>query len=190
MPSDRVGTAFYMFGLVLLPTLAFVGLVTCERVLQCGVEDLGYARRIALLRGYYFDEAPELAPYLMSVPEPDRRGRSSLPRRTAGWSDATAATTPVPEPARTAMITLRLRRRRRRRFAGWSPPPERARSRSGLGPDLHIAGARRRLRCLLDRPPARTGARCRPQAAVDRLIVTSKRGAGPDALAGLDGAAT
>jgi hypothetical protein len=46
--------------------------VTCERVLQCGIEDLGYARRIALLRGYYFDEAPELTPYLMSVPEPDR----------------------------------------------------------------------------------------------------------------------
>jgi hypothetical protein len=51
---------------------SFVGLVTCERVLQCGVEDLGYARRIALLRGYYFAEAPELTPYLMSVPEPER----------------------------------------------------------------------------------------------------------------------
>jgi hypothetical protein len=37
--ASRVGTAFYTFGLVLLPTLAFVGLVTCERVLQCGVED-------------------------------------------------------------------------------------------------------------------------------------------------------
>jgi hypothetical protein len=70
--ASRVGTAFYTFGLVLLPTLSFVGLVTCERVLQCGVEDLGYARRIALLRGYYFAEAPELTPYLMSVPEPER----------------------------------------------------------------------------------------------------------------------
>lgn len=70
--ASRVGTAFYAFGLVLLPTLSFVGLVTCERVLQCGVEDLGYARRIALLRGYYFAEAPELTPYLMSVPEPER----------------------------------------------------------------------------------------------------------------------
>jgi len=70
--ASRVGTAFYTFGLVLLPTLAFVGLVTFERVLQSGIEDLGYARRIALLRGYYFDEAPELTPYLMSVPEPQR----------------------------------------------------------------------------------------------------------------------
>jgi hypothetical protein len=70
--ASRVGTAFYTFGLVLLPTLAFVGLVTFERVLQSGIEDLGYARRIVLLRGYYFDAAPELTPYLMSVPEPQR----------------------------------------------------------------------------------------------------------------------
>jgi hypothetical protein len=67
--ASRVGTVFYAFGLVLLPTLAFTGLMTFERVLQSGIEDLGYARRIALLRGYYFDEAPELIPYLLSVPE-------------------------------------------------------------------------------------------------------------------------
>jgi hypothetical protein len=70
--ASNVGTAFYAFGLVLLPTLAFVGLVTFERVLQSGVEDKGYARRIALLRGYYFENAPELAPYLLSVPPADR----------------------------------------------------------------------------------------------------------------------
>jgi hypothetical protein len=70
--ASRVGTAFYAFGLVLLPTLAFVGLVTFERVLQSGIEDKGYARRIALLRGYYFDNAPELAPYLLSVPPEER----------------------------------------------------------------------------------------------------------------------
>jgi amino acid permease len=67
--ASRVGTAFYAFGLVLLPTLAFTGLVTFERVRQSGIEDLDYARRIALLRDYYFDEAPELIPYLLSVPE-------------------------------------------------------------------------------------------------------------------------
>ena len=66
--ATSVGTAFYAFALVLLPTLAFIGLVTFERVLQSGIEDRGYARRIALLRAYYFDEAPELAPYLLSVP--------------------------------------------------------------------------------------------------------------------------
>jgi len=70
--ASRVGTAFYAFGLVLLPTLAFIGLVTYERVLQSGIEDRGYARRIALLRSYYFDEAPELTPYLLSVPQTSR----------------------------------------------------------------------------------------------------------------------
>lgn len=70
--ASSVGTAFYAFGLVLLPTLAFVGLVTFERVLQSGIEDYGYARRIALLRGFYFDHAPELAPYLLSVAPSER----------------------------------------------------------------------------------------------------------------------
>src|SRR5437764_2275703 len=70
--ASRVGIAFYAFGLVLLPTLTFVGLVTFERTLQSGMEDLGYARRIAMFRSYYFDQAPELAPYLMSVPGPER----------------------------------------------------------------------------------------------------------------------
>ena len=65
--AARVGTAFYAFGLILLPTLAFIGFVTFHRVLQSGIEDLGYAHRIALLRGYYFDNAPELTPYLLSV---------------------------------------------------------------------------------------------------------------------------
>jgi hypothetical protein len=72
--ATRAGGGFYAFGLVLLPTLAFVGLVTFERALQSGVEDLGYARRIARLRAYYFDNAPELAPYLLSV-EPEARLR-------------------------------------------------------------------------------------------------------------------
>jgi hypothetical protein len=70
--ATGVGGAFYAFGLVLLPTLAFVGLVTFERTLQSGIEDLGYTRRIARLREYYLDNAPELAPYLLSV-RPEHR---------------------------------------------------------------------------------------------------------------------
>ena len=66
--ATGVGTAFYAFGLVLLPTLAFVGLVTFERALQIGLEDHLLMRRIALLREYYFREAPELQEYLVNVP--------------------------------------------------------------------------------------------------------------------------
>jgi hypothetical protein len=62
--ATRIGTAFYAFGLILLSTLSFVGFVTFQRVLQSGIEDHGYAERIARLRTYYFDCAPELIPYL------------------------------------------------------------------------------------------------------------------------------
>jgi hypothetical protein len=67
--AAKTGVAFYTFGLVLLPTLAFVGLATFHRVLQSGIEDLAYARRIAQLRDYYFDHAPELAGYLRNPAE-------------------------------------------------------------------------------------------------------------------------
>jgi hypothetical protein len=67
--AAKTGAAFYMFGLILLPTLAFVGLATFHRVLQSGIEDLGYARRISQLRDYYFDHAPELAGYLLNPAE-------------------------------------------------------------------------------------------------------------------------
>jgi hypothetical protein len=66
--ASGVGATFYAFGLVLLPTLAFVGLVTFERAVQIGLEDYLLMRRIALLREYYFREAPELQQYLVNVP--------------------------------------------------------------------------------------------------------------------------
>jgi hypothetical protein len=71
--ATKTGVAFYAFGLILLPTLAFVGLATFHRVLQSGIEDLGYARRIARLRDYYLDHAPELTGYL---PRPAERLRA------------------------------------------------------------------------------------------------------------------
>jgi hypothetical protein len=84
--ATRLGTAFYAFALVLLPLLAFVGLVSFERTLQSGIEDYIYARRIAQLRNYYFDQAPELLPYMLSVPATEFLPRMCLPRsRWQGW---------------------------------------------------------------------------------------------------------
>jgi hypothetical protein len=77
--ASGLGTAFFAFAFVLLPTLAFIGLVTFERVLQSGIEDYVYARRIALLRGFYFDNAPELTAYLLSVPPSERLHALGLP---------------------------------------------------------------------------------------------------------------
>jgi hypothetical protein len=70
--ATGVGAAFYAFALLLLPTLALVGLVTFDRALQSGIEDHGYARRVARLRGYCFLYAPELVGYLLSVPPAER----------------------------------------------------------------------------------------------------------------------
>jgi hypothetical protein len=70
--ATSIGAAFYAFGLILLSTLSFMGFVTCDRVLQSGIEELHYVERIARLRAYYFDFAPELTHYLASVP-PSRR---------------------------------------------------------------------------------------------------------------------
>ena len=65
--ATRIGATFYAFGVVVLATLSFVGFVTFERVLQSGVEDHGYAQRIARLRAFYFDCVPEITGYLVSV---------------------------------------------------------------------------------------------------------------------------
>jgi hypothetical protein len=95
--AAKTGVAFSMFGLILLPTLAFVGLATFHRVLQTGTEDLAYARRIARLRDYYFDHAPELAGYLPSPAEPllaaVASGHSLVAALVAGVAVAAAALT-------------------------------------------------------------------------------------------------
>jgi hypothetical protein len=84
--ATRVGSAFYAFGLALLPTLAFIGLITFQRVLQSGIEDHGYAERISQLRRFYFDQVPQLTPYMPRLPPQERviaRGLSD--RRVQGF---------------------------------------------------------------------------------------------------------
>jgi hypothetical protein len=62
---SQLGAAFYAFALILLPVLAFVGVVTFVRLVQCSIEDLTYANRISLLRSFYVRVSPELEPYLV-----------------------------------------------------------------------------------------------------------------------------
>jgi hypothetical protein len=66
---SRLGVAFYAFALILLPVLAFVGVVTFLRLVQCSIEDLAYAHRVALLRTFYLRLSPELEPYLLTSRE-------------------------------------------------------------------------------------------------------------------------
>ena len=81
---SRLGGAFYVFGLVLLPTLAFVGVATFERAVHNGVEDVQLAGRIDRIRQFYFDAAPQVARYL-PPPGPD-----------ASWAIARAAGVSTP----------------------------------------------------------------------------------------------
>jgi len=64
---SRLGPAFYAFALILLPVLAFIGIVTFERLVQSSLEDIAYAQRIGRLRDFYVAVAPELAPYVLVV---------------------------------------------------------------------------------------------------------------------------
>jgi hypothetical protein len=66
---SQLGVAFYSFALILLPVLAFVGVVTFLRLVQSSLEDIAYAHRIGLLRNFYLRLSPELAPYLLVVRE-------------------------------------------------------------------------------------------------------------------------
>src|SRR4051794_11640596 len=64
---SRLGAAFYAFALIVLPVLAFMGIVTFQRLVQSSLEDIAYAQRIGRLRGFYLAVAPELAPYMLVV---------------------------------------------------------------------------------------------------------------------------
>jgi hypothetical protein len=68
--------AFYAFALILLPVLAYVGVVTFLRLVQSSMEDIAYAHRIGLLRDFYLRLAPELEPYVVVV----REARPAAPR--------------------------------------------------------------------------------------------------------------
>jgi hypothetical protein len=75
---SELGAAFYTFALILLPVLAFVGVVTFLRLVQSSIEEIAYAHRIGLLRSFYLELSPELEPYLVV----DRGTRSAAPSDT------------------------------------------------------------------------------------------------------------
>jgi len=62
---SHLGTAFFIFSLVVLPTLFFMGLMTFQRVLQAGMADIMYARGINRIRHLYLEYAPHMKPYFI-----------------------------------------------------------------------------------------------------------------------------
>ncbi len=61
----HLGTEFYVFALILFPSLFFVGLVTFERTVQVAIEDIIYARGINRIRHLYTEIAPQIAEYFV-----------------------------------------------------------------------------------------------------------------------------
>jgi hypothetical protein len=72
--ATGLGQAFYVFGLVLFPTLVFLGLVTFMRVMQSGIEDLIYGRGINRIRHLYQEHVPEMRPYFVLSAHDDEAG--------------------------------------------------------------------------------------------------------------------
>jgi hypothetical protein len=75
---------YFAFALILLPVLSFIGITTFERLVQSSIEDIAYARRIGLLRGFYLQLAPELEPYL-AVVRPTSKGPGTAPAGPGRW---------------------------------------------------------------------------------------------------------
>ncbi len=82
---SHLGTAFYVFSLVVLPTLLFMGLITFERVLQSGSVDVIYARGINRIRHLYLEYAPQMQPYFILSAYDDRQGTFGNEAMRISW---------------------------------------------------------------------------------------------------------
>jgi len=71
---SNVGQVFVIFALLLLPALLFIGLVSFERLLQLGIENVRCVVAINRIRHYYLEVAPELGPHFTLSPHDDAQG--------------------------------------------------------------------------------------------------------------------
>jgi hypothetical protein len=82
---SQLGTAFFVFSLVVIPTLFFMGLITFERVLQAGKADLTYARGINRIRHLYLEYAPQMRLYFMLSTNDDTEKTLQNESMHASW---------------------------------------------------------------------------------------------------------
>jgi hypothetical protein len=82
---SHLGTAFFVFSLVVLPTLFLMGLITFERVLQSGTADMMYARGINRIRHLYLEYAPQMQSYLILSAHDDREGTLGQDSMHTSW---------------------------------------------------------------------------------------------------------
>lgn len=61
----EMGQSFFIFALVLLLPLLFIGLTTFDRTLQIATEDVMYRRGMNRIRHFYTEVVPETKPYFI-----------------------------------------------------------------------------------------------------------------------------
>ena len=81
----HLGTAFFVFSLVVLPTLFLMGLITFERLLQALTADMMYARGINRIRHLYLEYAPQMQPYFILSAHDDREGTLGQEAMQTSW---------------------------------------------------------------------------------------------------------
>ena len=168
--ATRIGATFYAFGVIVLATLSFVGLVMFEWVLQSGIEYHGYAQRIARLRAFYFDTAPEVTGYLLDVPPPQRLSIQGLD--TGYWQGSRTIAGMVGRGHRGAgRLDGRPDRRRGRRSPRGRPGPRARLRRTG-----HHHHALSDVRAELHEPLSPGGGGYSPGAASERACAELGRG--------------
>ena len=69
-----ISETFFLFALVLFPSLIFLGFVTFDRVLQTALEDWIYSCEINRIRHYYAEIAPEMKRYFIESTHDDAPG--------------------------------------------------------------------------------------------------------------------
>ena len=82
---SHLGTAFFVFSLVLFPSLVFMGLVSFERVLQSDIEDIIYARGMNRIRHFYLEHAPQMQPYFVLSAHDDQGVPFNLGVHRSWW---------------------------------------------------------------------------------------------------------
>lgn len=71
---SHLGGVFFVFALVLFPSLLFLGLVTFERVLQSSIEDMVCMRGMNRIRHFYVELAPQVKDYFILPTHDDEAG--------------------------------------------------------------------------------------------------------------------
>jgi hypothetical protein len=82
---SHLGMAFFVFSLVVIPTLVFMGLITFVRVLQSGSTNITLARGVNRIRHLYLEHAPQLQPYFFLSAHDDRGETLSQEAMSTSW---------------------------------------------------------------------------------------------------------